>query len=312
MTRIAFASDEANKDLVDGDRDLRDALEEKGHSVEAAVWTEPEVSWSEYDLVLIRSTWDYETKYKQFLNWIDQLEANDNTVWNPPEVLRWNSNKQYLKELERSGVLIPPSFIVPPGASPVPLNKIMEEKNWKDVVVKPLVGGGAHKLQRFDESTVQEGQKHLDALTVEHGAMVQKFLPEVTDEGEWSFIFTGNELSHTVLKQPESGDYRVQKALGGTREHRKAPEGIRAQARDYVQKITDPYLYLRLDGIVRNERLHVLEVEMIEPRLYLAGSDEGVQNMANAIDTALQDGLSVEYFQTAVPSEMDVNPRGRD
>lgn len=306
MGSVIFAVDADHTDLVQGDRDLRSALEERGHTVDVGVWDDRSVRWTDYDLVLVRETWDYEKNYETFLRWVEHLEEIDTLVMNPPDVLRWNAKKQYLKDFQESSVPIPPSFFVPEGAN-VPLERIMDEKGWDEVVVKPLVGAGAHNLDRFDRSSLDAGQKHLGELVAEHGAIVQKYLPEVTGDGEWSFLFVGKELSHTVRKTPAEGDYRVQRALGATRHHEEADPAVARQAKEYAKTITKPFLYLRMDGIVHNDRLLVVEMEMIEPRLYLEGTGEGVENFAEAIDGVIEDGLHVDYFETAAPSQMNVD-----
>jgi glutathione synthase/RimK-type ligase-like ATP-grasp enzyme len=305
MADIVFVTDREHTDLVPGDRMLLENLEERGHTVDVQVWDDRDVRWSDYDLVLLRETWDYERKYKTFLQWIDHLDELPVRVMNPPNVLRWNANKQYLKDLENSGVPIPPSFFVPEGA-PVPLEKVLDEKGWSEFVIKPLVGAGAFKLERFTLEELSEAQEHLENLAANRGAIVQKFLPEVEEEGEWSFLFTGGELSHTVLKQPAEDEYRVQKALGGTRHHREADPSIARQAEEYAGTITQPFLYLRLDGIVSRGRLRVVEMELIEPRLYLEGSEEGVENFADAIHETVEEGLKVRYFEAATSGEIEL------
>jgi glutathione synthase/RimK-type ligase-like ATP-grasp enzyme len=303
MPTIAFASDRDHEELVEGDRMLKTYLEDLGHSVTVEVWNDEEVQWSRYDLVLIRSTWNYSSAPDSYLDWISRLESADLRLWNPPEVVRWNLHKEYLKDLRESGISVPPSFFVPEEVE-VPLDKIMDEKGWDAVVLKPLIGAGGTGVERFTLDDTEDGQRHLNSLVQDRGALVQEFLPEVTQEGEWSFIFAGNQFSHAVLKTPSDDEFRVQRALGGTRHHREPPERLRRQAEDIVKKITKPYLYLRLDGIARGGRLMVLELEMIEPRLYLEGSESGVEVIGEAIDQALEDGLSIDFFETAVPSEI--------
>ncbi len=305
MPELVFAVDQDHTDLVPGDRMLREKLEERGHDVDVRVWDDRTVNWSHYEMVLLRETWDYETNYETFLQWIEHLDELPVRVMNPPNVLHWNANKQYLKDLEKSSVPIPPSFFVPKEAA-VPLEKVLAEKNWSEYVIKPMVGAGAYKLERFTENELKDAQEHLKELAAEQGAIVQKFLPEVEEEGEWSFLFTGRELSHTVLKTPAKGEYRVQKALGGTREHREADPSIERQAKEHARTITQPFLYLRLDGIVSQGQLIVVEMELIEPRLYLEGSKQGVENFAEAVDDTVEEGLKVHYFEAATSGEIEI------
>lgn len=304
MANVVFATDEDHTELVQGDQDLQDELANLGHSVDIGVWNDSGVNWSNYDILLVRSTWDYEENYEAYLDWINEIDLSNVTVWNPPDVLRWNTNKSYLQDLNQAGIPIPSSVFIPGGSKSIPLEEIMKKKEWKEVVIKPLVGAGAYQLERYNQDQLSEGQEHLDELINDGGVLLQEYIPSVTEKGEWSFIFTGNSLSHTVKKLPDNGDYRVQKALGGKRIYEEPPKSYIRQANDYVKKITDPYLYLRLDGLIHEGQLLVLEAEMTEPRLYMEQSTNAAENLAEAVDTAIEDGLSVEFFQSAVPSEI--------
>ena len=113
--------------------------------------------------------------------------------------------------------------------------------------------------------------------------MVQPFLPEIADEGEWSFVFLGGEFSHAVLKTPRAGDFRVQEDHGGRTEWREPPPGLLTQAREAAISMPGPWLYARVDGVRRDAELLIVEVELIEPSLYLTHSPVAARKFAEAI-----------------------------
>lgn len=305
MKTIALATDSEHPDLTDGDRKLLEVLRERGHDVEPVVW-DSEISWEEQDVVIIRSTWDYTEKLEAYRDWLHELQEASVEVWNPPEVLLWNADKMYLKDLRKSGHSIVPSVFLPQGTS-VPVGRILEEKDWSNVVIKPMVGAGASDLRRFDESSLDEAQEWLDRLVENFGAIVQPFLEAIRTDGEWSFVFFNREYQYAVKKYPEEGDYRVQSDLGGTRDGVEAPDRLIEQASDAINSITKPFLYARVDAIEQGGRLRIIEIEMIEPDLYLEYNQQGPESFADAVETVLEQGASIDYFQHAEVSREGPN-----
>jgi glutathione synthase/RimK-type ligase-like ATP-grasp enzyme len=131
----------------------------------------------------------------------------------------------------------------------------------------------------------------LDRLLAGSGALVQPFVPEVASAGEWSFLFFGSEYSHAVCRCPRPGDFRVQAEFGGTVSRRHAPEALIAEARRTVVLLDRPWLFVRVDGVPAGERLLVMEVECIEPELFLAGDRDIAGRFADAVARALRPQL---------------------
>ncbi|MCM2305700.1 MAG: hypothetical protein NDJ72_13450, partial [Elusimicrobia bacterium] len=180
-----------------------------------------------------------------------------------------------------AGVGVVPTAWVKPGGGKN-LDEILAARGWDDAVVKPAVSAGAFRTSRVKRGR-PDGQAALDHVLSHSAAMVQPFLPEIESEGEWSFVFIGGEFSHAVLKSPRPGDFRVQQEHGGRTERREPPPGLLIQARDAAIAGPRPWLYARVDGVRRGGELIVVEVELIEPFLFLSYAPGAARKLAEAI-----------------------------
>lgn len=269
------------RELNDDDRPLLTELWNLGIEAEPAVWDDPAVNWAGYDAAVIRSAWDYHLTPAAFSAWLDRLESAGTPVWNPAPVVRANADKSYLKGLEAAGVGVVPTAWVKPGSG-ASLDVLLAERGWDDAVVKPAVSAGAFRTSRVKRGGT-DGQAALDHVLAHSSAMVQPFLPEIETEGEWSFIFIDGHYSHAVLKTPRSGDFRVQQEHGGRTERREPPPGLLIQARDAARAGPRPWLYARVDGVRRGGEFLVVELELIEPFLFLSYAPGAAKKLAEAI-----------------------------
>ena len=272
--------------LAPDDRLLREALAERGIVARPAVWDDAEVAWSSFDAVVVRSCWDYHLRLREFLTWIDRLEQGGTSLWNPASLLRWNADKSYLRAVADRGVRVVPTRWVGAGEEPS-LGDILREEGWDQAVVKPTVSASAHNTWRTDRSQVDKDQARLRALARAGGVMVQPFLPELAIAGEWSLIYFAGRFSHAVLKQPREGDFRVQGELGGS--HLCLDPGVELvqQADAVLREVPESPLYARVDGPVVGGRLMLMEVELLEPQLYLGSSPGAAQRFATEIAARL-------------------------
>jgi glutathione synthase/RimK-type ligase-like ATP-grasp enzyme len=229
---IALVTWSGLPELADDDRLLLDHLPAR-----AVVWDDASIDWTAFDAIVIRSTWDYHTRIDEFRAWIDRLDACGAKLWNPPALLRWNTHKRYLIDLAARGVNVVPTLLA------------------SRVVIKPAVSATAYRtsvLDPFDQEM-----------------LVQPFIDEVVTAGEWSLIFFRGAFSHAVIKRARSGDFRVQHDFGGTWEPAQPDAALIEQAQEILQTIEEPWLYARVDGVVRDGRLLLMELEMTEPSLFL-------------------------------------------
>lgn len=281
--RVALITCGALRELTDDDRPLLAELWSLGVEAAPAVWDDASVDWKRFDAAVLRSAWDYHLSPAAFFAWLARVEALGLPLWNPPAVVRANADKSYLAELGAAGVVVAPTVRVERGGD-ASLPAILSGRGWTDAVVKPAVSAGAYRTTRVKAAG---GQAALDEVLAHSAALVQPYLPEIASEGEWSFVFLGGEFSHAVLKTPRHGDFRVQEEHGGRARAAVPPPGLLIQARDAVIAAPGPWLYARVDGVRRGAELIVLEVELIEPSLYLSLAPGAAKAFARAIKARL-------------------------
>lgn len=276
--RIAIATCAAYPELKGDDETLCAALRRRGCEAELVVWDAAGIDWGGFDLCLVRSTWDYHDKYEEFLAWTRRVEAKT-ALHNPADLIAWNSDKRYLRELAAAGVPTVPTLWVWRGEE-VDLAAELGKRGWEEAVVKPVVDLGAKNLHR-----VQAGEAQAALATVQERqkAMVQPFLPSLETEGELSLIYIEGQCSHAVRKHPAKGDFRVQSIWGGTMEPAEAgPEQIEVAERA-LARLDEPPLYARVDLVADLDGSPaVIELELIEPNLYLSTDEAAADRLADA------------------------------
>jgi len=273
VPRIALATYTKLPGLNDDDRLLVPGLAELVLTAVPAVWDSPDVCWEEFSAVIVRSCWDYHHRLTEFLAWVGRLERAGVAVFNPPAVLRWNSHKTYLRDLAAHGVPTVPARWLARDAR-TNLAELLRAAGWREAVVKPAVSASATGTWRTSPATARADQARLDELLRAGDVMVQPFIGEVRDPGEWSLLFFGGQFSHAVLKRPAAGDYRVQWEFGGSAEAMAPPRALIADAERVLAAAPGTTVYARVDGVERDGHLTLMELELIEPHLFL-GWDAG-------------------------------------
>ena len=281
---IAFATSSSFPTLTEDDRAVVEPLAHCGFQVQPAVWNHPGYRWQAYEGVIIRSCWDYHLKLSQYLEWIAFLEEKRVRVWNVPSILRWNSTKTYLRELERKGIPIIPTLWPEDSGS---LFNMLCEVGWTHAVIKPRVSATAHRTCVTSIDNIAEGQALLDELLSGPGAMVQKFIPAIVSQGEWSLIFFAGSFSHAVLKTPKDGDFRVQHDFGGSERPAVPPPSVIEAASRAIAEVVPQPLYARADGVESDSHFLLMELELIEPALFLSSHSAAATSFAKAIASAI-------------------------
>jgi glutathione synthase/RimK-type ligase-like ATP-grasp enzyme len=282
--RIAIATcAEYPASMADDDL-LRGALQERGAEAPSVVWDEAGIAWGDFDLCLVRSTWDYHEKHEEFLRWARQVEAVT-ALRNPAATIAWNSDKTYLRQLGEEGVRTVPTAWVGRGAD-ADLEQILAERGWDEAVVKPIIDLGAKNLQRVRRG---EGSAPLRSVLRRHDAMVQPFLPALETEGELSLVFIAGDFSHAARKRPAPGDFRVQSIWGGTVGPAE-PEADQVElARQVLAQLDEPPLYARVDLVAGLDgEPCLIELELIEPNLYLDTHPNAATRLADAVMALLR------------------------
>jgi glutathione synthase/RimK-type ligase-like ATP-grasp enzyme len=223
---------------------LAAALRDAGRAVDVRDWRDPEVDWSEASVTVLRSPWDYIDHLGAFLDWAAEVDRVSE-LWNPLELVRWNTHKAYLLDLRARGAPIVPTVVLL-GGSAASLDGICDAQGWNAVVVKPAVasgGKGAYRAEVGDNAA----QLHLDELLDAGDVLVQQFVAAVEDDGEWSVVLVDGVVAHGLRKRPASGDYRVHEEWGGSTELVEPSASLAELATRVSATLPAPALYARID-----------------------------------------------------------------
>jgi glutathione synthase/RimK-type ligase-like ATP-grasp enzyme len=289
MTRVAFVTSDEWPQMTPDDTRAANVLRERGIEVVPALWDDPAVDWAAFDAVVLRSTWDYHRRIDEFKAWLEKLERVSAKVWNPISVVRWNIDKNYLRELGEAGSNIAPSAWFRAGDE-ADLAELMQARTWSKVVMKPIFSAAAENTYSTATNDVATVQGKMEELLRSGGVVVQEFMPEVQEQGEWSMIFFDKQFSHAALKKPAQGDFRSQRSHGGTTEIAHPSDGLIAQAKHLVDQVPERLLYARVDGIVRDDQLFLMELELIEPFLFLEYGKDAPARFGDAIQRFAEAG----------------------
>ncbi len=279
MTKnIVFATCLAQPAMQESDAVAARALEARGVVVTAAPWNGDQAVFERADAVIIRSTWDYQKTPDAFAGWLQSLD-DGRPVFNPPAIMRANMSKRYLLDLAAKGAPLPPTRGV--EAEVGAIIAAMDEMGLEEAVVKPefgATGSGLSLVRREDE----EGLVAAAAKMAMPG-LVQALVPEIMVRGETSFMFIGGGFTHAVTKRPKSGEIRCQAEYGGASALASPPEWAIAEARRILGLIPGAPLYARVDGVVLDGAMRLMEVELIEPELFFTYAPDVASRFADAL-----------------------------
>ena len=291
MKRIAFATSQKLSELTDDDRLMIEPLLNRGIHVKPLIWDAGDNNDQDYDSIVIRSCWDYHYKSEQFLEWVANVRRRGTPLWNPPRIVEWNLHKTYLRDLQAQGVTVPETVWLEKGANE-DLASILQEQDWPIAVVKPTISATAFNTFGTSRESAHRNQRAFDEALSVSGMMVQRFIREVLTSGEWSLLFFNNKFSHAVIKLPKAGDFRVQEDFGGSSEAAIPPPQLIEDAAHVLSLIDEPLLFARVDGVEIDGRLCLMELELIEPFLFLGYDRTAPQRFAEAIVSLSEMGPS--------------------
>ena len=279
MPDVLIATDAEHAEVWDDERSLVDALEALELRTELAVWDDPAVDWAAPRIVVVRYVFDYVRDRDAFCAWADRVEAVS-PLHNPARVLRWNSHKSYLRELEAAGVRIVPTEWLPSGSA-ARLDDILARRGWDDVVIKPAVDNGARGTLRVTGEDLEAGGAHLGRLLARGDVMIQPYVDAIEGPGEHKLIHIDGSLSHTIRESPRLGGKDFFMDLI----HPIEPEPEeRALAEQVLSLVPDsPLLYARVDMVMDHGIARLMELEVIEPVLFFSKAPGSAERMAEAI-----------------------------
>jgi O-ureido-D-serine cyclo-ligase len=273
------------------------ALQAAGAEVATPFWDDPGVDWGGFDAALLRSTWDYVERIEEFLAWAEQC-ASRTRLFNPPEVVHWNTDKHYLRTLATAGVPVVPTRYVEPGT---PASSALEEflatgrvdagtpVEFTEFVIKPAIGAGSRDTARYGRSDRARALEHLERLVgAGRSTILQPYLDKVDQAGETALVFFGGQFSHAIRKGP------LLRAGAGLVEGLFAPEEITPREPDVQERrvaaaavAAMPFgnlLYARVDLLRDREGAPVLlELELTEPSLFLAQAEGAATELSTEV-----------------------------
>jgi glutathione synthase/RimK-type ligase-like ATP-grasp enzyme len=273
-----FASPTAENE----DDTLLNFLKEKGLSIEKVIWNDKDVLWENYNLAILKSPWDYFDLIEDFYNWLAMLQSKNVKLLNPIEIVKWNADKHYLKDIAQAGLNVAQSIFLNKGEN-INLTNYIEVFNGEPFIVKPCVSGGSKNTFKVDLANAEEINQKLKTLLTEEDFIIQPFIKEIETEGEWSFLFFGGKFSHCLLKKAKNGDFRVQHYLGGSIHPQNPPQHLLQSAQQYVDEFAADCLYARVDGIEVKGNFVLMELELIEPYLFLNTNNNSYENYYKAL-----------------------------
>lgn len=267
---------------------LAAALDAAGLRHTTAAWDDPGVDWSGFELVVIRSTWDYMHRVEEYLDWVDRVAAVT-TLMNPAEVVRWNLDKRYLGELADAGFAVTPTTFLGPGDEPAPF-----EVPAAGLVVKPVVSAGSNDTARHHDADAA-GAHARQLLAAGRPVMVQPYQHRIDEHGETGLVFVDGAYSHAFRKGPIlTRERTVVAGLFaeediGARDARPDELALAETVMRYVTDRFGPQLYGRVDLVPGDDGPLVLELELVEPSLFLTQDSRAAGRVAAALASRLTD-----------------------
>lgn len=291
-------------------------LERRGWRVTEAPWRRPQ-DWSAYDIVVVRSTWDYQHAPEAFSSMLRTIGRSGTRLENPVELMTWNLDKRYLEDLRSRGVPVVPTCWLDPSFDRAALAEAFDALDSEELVIKPSISANAQRTHRLFRDQLDALWPTLEEDFEDDLALVQPFLPSVVEEGEISLVYFDGTFSHAGCKLPADGDFRVQEEHGGVLRPMQPSPAMRALAEKTLAQLPQVPLYARVDLLraratefdshafalepVRppsedDEPLEgiddwlLMELELIEPSLYLQLHPAASSRFARAITRRLEDG----------------------
>lgn len=284
MATIGLVTCLAYPEVTTDDQLLVAALERRGHRAIPVPWNGERHTTASADLLVLRSAWDAwkdEATFDSYLAWFGWLEAEGVSIWNLPSTVRWCLDKRYVIDLSAGSVHVPETVEVHAGR----LERTLGNHGWHQAVLKPAFGGSGHGVEMIDHSRARD----LDNSGFERDWtpwMLQEFIPEIGSHGETSIIVIDGEVTHAVQKLPKPGEFRSHRAYGATATSVELDSLPMREVRSILDSFPQPPLYARLDVVI-GDVVSLIEIEAVDPALWLSMSAEAAERLAAAVEVRL-------------------------
>ena len=285
LSMDSLADFEAYDDLID------EPMLALGWQTEVISWRNQSVNWSDYEVVIIRSPWDYQDDMESFVKVLANIEQSSARLENSLAVVQWNINKDYLRSLEADGVTIVPT-LWPEVFDVNNMAGYFSHFSTEQIVLKPRVSANADNTFWLTKENYLGKVAELKQAFTNRELMVQPFMADICQEGEFSLFYFNGELSHTILKTPAKGDFRVQEEHGGGLLAVTPEPALQAAANKTMQAISKLHgelLFARIDFVRHQDTFALMEAELIEPSLYFNMDVDSPQRFVDAFSARIGD-----------------------
>ncbi|HXH73654.1 MAG TPA: hypothetical protein VNJ08_01720 [Bacteriovoracaceae bacterium] len=269
MKKLVFLSCDSLENVV-GDDDLLVKELCGNFEITSRSWTHDE-NWSNYDAVIVRTTWDYMQRPMEFLDTLTKIQLSGVKLFNPFSVISWNIHKFYLQELEAGGIFIVPTLFI----KSEDIISIPDEWKAEKFVLKPAISAGAYQTKVVT-------RKEIERTKLKGEWLLQPFVESIA-QGEISLIYFDKKFSHALIKIPKSGEFRVQEEFGGNVLPYSPDDKILGLADEILSKVDLPLLYARVDLVALDGSYALMELELIEPALYFRTHKQAASNFHLAL-----------------------------
>lgn len=289
MKRCAFLTMTGIEAFECYDHLLYDPLAELGWKAVPVPWREIDVNWDDFEAVIIRSPWDYQDDPDLFLDLLETIDASSARLENSLDIIRWNIDKTYLRNMQDAGIPIVPTLweaAFTPGTIPRYFNQF----SCDEFIIKPTISANADDTYRLSPPVDETTLRTLEKTFSRRPFMVQPFVKAICNEGEFSLFYFGGSYSHAILKTPAYGDFRVQEEHGGTLAQIKPEPELLKISNKTMQALPEIPLYARVDFVRGNDnQFQLIELELIEPSLYFNMDPNSPRRFATAFDRWMND-----------------------
>ncbi len=284
MKRCAYLTMREPGDFVTDYAVSFEPMAARGWQVDTVVWDDPSIHWHEYDAVYICTPWDYPEKPELFLRVLEAIDASPARLFNDLSLVRWNLEKTYLRDLEALGAAIVPSLWFDEFDARA-VQSCFPRLGTDTVVIKPQLGANAADTFVLVNPVPDDTLSMLGGTFAGRGFVVQPFMEKIRGEGEYSLFFFDGEFSHAIQKVPASGDFRTQEEHGADIRPVRATEDLIDAARRVLAHVDPTPVYVRADFVRDDQdRFLLMELELIEPSLYLRTDSGAAGRFAAAFD----------------------------
>jgi glutathione synthase/RimK-type ligase-like ATP-grasp enzyme len=284
---IVIATSPQTPALDASDQLYSDALQALGATVSAVPWTAIDaIRLQTADAVVLRSTWGYHNHVAAFRDWIDLIDESGVRTFNPPDMLRWNIDKAYLHDLAARGINVPMTVAIE-AEDQGTLTACFERLGRAErAVLKPRFGGSGTGVALTTPTSVRQDLEGMRRELDGRPFLLQAFIPEIT-AGELSFVFIGGTFAHAIRKQPVPGEFRSNSRFGTTFSRTEPSVAQIDVASAILAKVAPEALYARIDCVARGDGLVCMEVELVEPSLFMTHAPETAKLFARQTIDAL-------------------------